>query len=242
MPTSRRQILIGAAGLAGIAAVSSVLRSGYFARFSFEEMKSPTGFRRLDAGRVTAAYDPFIGIGAKDNAPAPLFGEDLCVALFQSNGKGVRVASFSDYFCPYCRVLTTELQDIERDGLATVTWHELPLLGDASKVAARAALAAGQQGQYEAFHTRLMRARFQPTPEYLAALAEGLTLDASAFFDAMESPQITAQLRQTEAVATSFGILGTPALVVGRTLVIGAIPTAQLRSLIALEAEELLVC
>lgn len=116
-------------------------------------------------------------------------------------------------------------------------WHELPLLGDTSVQAARAALAAKQQDAYALFHKRLMRAAFQTTPEYVGVLAESLALDPAQMAEDMNSPKIAAELMNSAALARLFGIIGTPALVIGSTFVQGEIGEARLDDLIALEAE-----
>jgi protein-disulfide isomerase len=163
----------------------------------------------------------------------------LCSALFrEARGPGVRVASFSDYFCPYCRVLTQELAQREAAGRISVAWHELPLLSEASEVAAKAALAAERQGGYAAFHARLMRARFEPTPAYLAEIARSAGLEAERLLTDMDSVAVRAQLAESAAVAARFGFIGTPALVIGRTVVVGTVSPARLDQLIAAEAEE----
>ena len=52
----------------------------------------------------------------------------------------------------------------------------------------------------------------------------------------MASDETTLALRRTSALARELGFLGTPSLVVGRTLVQGAITRAELESLIEIEA------
>jgi hypothetical protein len=116
-------------------------------------------------------------------------------------------------------------------------WHELPLLGDASEAAARAALAADLQGAYPAFQARLLRATFQPTDAYLADLGVSLGLDV---------PRLLADARRGRRppprhLCPRGGDAwhrATPALVVGRTLVSGAISDDRLDALIALERAE----
>jgi protein-disulfide isomerase len=167
---------------------------------------------------------------------------DPRAALFDGLAPGgvVPIASFSDYNCPFCRVLTERLAalDAARPRRVRVTWHELPLLGEASKAAARAALAAGRQGAYPAMHARLMRAGLVPTPAYLAEVAEGLGLDPARLLRDMGSAGIDAALRRSAALADVFALPGTPALVVGRTVVLGAVGERTLARLIERERDE----
>lgn len=198
------------------------------------------GFRRLDAGRVSApALDPLAGLRAPDAPPPPepLAPGALCAALFGPEPVPpgtVPVASFSDYYCTFCRDLTARLAARSDPGLR-VTWHELPLLGDASEGAARAALAADLQGAYAAFQARLLRAAFQPTDAYLAELGRSLGLDTARLLEDVRGEQVARRLALSARAAATLGIGATPALVVGRTLVSGAIPDDRLDALVALE-------
>lgn len=223
---------------------------GVFRRdIEFEPLSDPRNFRRIAGGDISTGFAPFVGISAIE-APDPLteragamIDADICGALFGRIGPGaaaVRIASFSDYYCPYCRVQTKRLARIESesDGAVSVKWHELPLLGDGSRLAAKAALAARRQGAYPAFHERMMKATFQATPEYLAALSEEIGLDYARLEADMESTDIDLELHLSAALAKRFGFIGTPALVIGKTAVLGEIGERVTRELIAIEQKE----
>jgi predicted DsbA family dithiol-disulfide isomerase len=235
----RRTVLAGAALLA-----APVLALRAFApaetAFAFAEIPGAPGFRRLEEGRVsTAVGDPFVGlrVPGAPAPPGPLPPGALCAALFGPDpfpDGTVPVASFSDYYCPYCRDLTARLSARSAQGLGIV-WHELPLLGDASEAAARAALAADLQGAYPAFQARLLRAAFQPTDAYLTEVGQGLGLDTVRLLADAGGPIVARRLAASARAAATLGIGGTPALVVGRTLVLGAIADDRLDALIALE-------
>jgi predicted DsbA family dithiol-disulfide isomerase len=243
----RRGLLLGALALAG---GYGLLRLGVDAyggregRFDFRPLARPEGFRRLVAGEVSGAaggFDPLIGLDAGPSpAVEPINVEArLCEALFggrDGTDGVVPVAYFSDYNCPYCRVLSERLLAFEAAGTdVAVTWHEWPLLGEASRVAARAALAARRQGAYAAFHERLMGSPALPTEAHLRALAGGLGLDADRLVRDMTSAAVAREVAVSEALAGLFAAVGTPLLVVGRTVVEGAVGEATLRRLIAEE-------
>ncbi len=241
MKFSRRNlgIALGAAAMGGSFVALRWAANSFGPPFAFTEIGGLDGFRRLDAGPQSRGFDPFIGIGASGQAVPPLDPEDLCGTLFnwsRYRSGTVPVASFSDYFCPYCRVLTEELTGIEAAGSISVTWHELPLLGEPSLNAARAAMAADLQGAYPAFHRRLMRAAFTPNRAYVTELARSADLDLDRFLADLDGSEVDRRIRRSLALAELLGLVGTPALIVGRTLVIGAIRTAELKRLISVEA------
>ncbi len=239
--SNRRGLLIAVGAAVAIWGGGAAFRQFGARRFDFDPIPDLPGFRQVEGGTVTstALSDPLIGLDT-GRPPAPwIKNHRICSALFRSHRSGtVPVASFSDYYCPYCRVLTRELSAREAAGEITVTWHELPLLGEASVIAARAAMAADLQGGYSAFHARLMRAQFRPDPAYLAELGESAGLNVDRLLADMSNPSIDTQLQLTAGVAARFGFYGTPALVVGRTAVLGAIPVPRLNALIALEASD----
>lgn len=214
--------------------------------FDFEPLEDPAGFRRIAAGQTSGMPNPFIGLDASnvrdDTTNDAAIRADLCRALFGEKRPvgGVPIASFSDYYCPFCRILTERLSTLEErsGGDIRITWHEWPRLGPTSVSAARAALAADMQGAYVAFHKRLMRGRFVPTPDYLEGLAQDIGVDAGRLLEDMESEAVTIRLRNTDAVARLFGFVGTPALVVGRTVVVGSVSEAVLTALVEQERRD----
>ena len=61
------------------------------------------------------------------------------------------------------------------------------------------------------------------------SVASGLGLDVEQLAKDMASPEVQAELDQTRALADLFGFIGTPGLVIGRTVLNGAIPVSVLR-------------
>jgi len=113
-----------------------------------------------------------------------------------------------------------------------IVYKEWPILGDSSLLAARAALAADHQGKYLELHTRLMNSRLIPTATYIDEIAVALGLNQSQLRLDMNSAATTFAIQRTSALASTLGLLGTPALVVGRTMVQGEITQSQLERLI----------
>lgn len=222
------------------------LAQHFVGAFDFEPLDDPTGFRRIAAGETSGMPSPFLGLDGPDEneqaIPEATVRADLCTALFGGPPPAgvVPIASFSDYNCPFCRVLTERLSSLEEraGGDVRITWHEWPRLGPTSLSAARAALAADMQGAYAVFHERLMRGRFVATPEYLEILARDIGVDGDRLLADMESDAVSDRLRNTEAVARIFGFIGTPALVVGRTVVVGTVSEGVIAALVEQERRD----
>ena len=235
------------AGYAALRTVPSWLPQ----KLKLEPLDRPAGFRKYVAGETSGGIDPFVGLGvpesaelvARKEAALQRVSADVCGALYKdldATASRIPMASFSDYYCPFCRVQTKRLANLVAgmpDQVA-VAWHELPLLGDSSNLAAKAALAAKRQGAYVAFHDRLMKTPFQASPEYLARLADDLDVDRDALIADMDSADIARELDESAALARLFAFVGTPALVIGRTVVQGQISDKMIREIIELEDSE----
>jgi predicted DsbA family dithiol-disulfide isomerase len=212
--------------------------------FDFEPVEGVEGFRRLSGGATSGGFDPFAGLSAPEPQTGPRIDPaalraDLCGVLFEAPPAPgvVPIASFSDYYCPFCRVLTQRLADIEAGsgGAVRIAWHEWPLLGATSEIAAKAALAAKRQGAYIGFQKALMRGAFVATPAFLTNLAERLDIDPDRMLADMERAETARAIAESRALARLFRFPGTPALVVGRTVVVGETNEATLRALIERE-------
>ncbi len=248
-PGRRAAIVGGVALAAGLVWYGPDWVRGRIGRtFEFEPLEAPEGFRRISAsGATSSGANPLLGLQetrttVDDDALAAV-RRDICGALFGPEPiphAVMPVASFSDYYCPYCRVLTQKLAGLEEElqGRIRVAWHEWPIFGEGSETAAKAALAAAEQGAYVAFHNRMMRSGFFPTPHYLQDLAADIGLDADRLLVDMESAGIAAALVKSRALALIFGFPGTPALLVGRTVVVGNIDRATLLALVEVERQE----
>ncbi len=83
-----------------------------------------------------------------------------------------------------------------------------------------------------------MRGRFVATPEYLEILARDIGVDGNRLLADMESDAVSQRLCTTEAVARIFGFIGTPALVVGRTVVVGTVSESVIAALVEQERRD----
>lgn len=211
------------------------------ADLDFEPRPFPEGFRDLVLnGRApSTGVSPIAGLGPKTQIGA---GQptNICAALFEDTASPsigeteavVTVVEFSDYRCPYCKTLSPLLLRLQERYHFRLIFKEWPILGASSRLAARAALAADKQGKFRAVHKKLMQSAFVPTPAYMDDLATQLGMDRRQLSDDMRAPETDLALERTHALATALGLLGTPSLVVGRTIVQGAITQSQLEELI----------
>ena len=146
----------------------------------------------------------------------------------------ITLVEFFDYRCGYCRRVkpTVETLLAENDDLRFV-FKEFPILGPESTEAARAALAARNQGNYEAFHWALMEAEGSFDRDHILSVAGSVGLDTERLARDMEEPALDALIERNAALANALGIGGTPAFVIGDRLIGGALPLEHFRTAIA---------
>lgn len=146
----------------------------------------------------------------------------------------VTVVEFFDYRCPYCKAVAHDMIDtLEDEGDVRIVFKEFPILGPESEQAAKAALAARLQGKYLPFHRALMAHKGQLDEAALFRVAEEVGLDVARLRQDMTTAEIDETISRNLALANALAIGGTPAFVVGDSLVPGAVDMKTLRDLVA---------
>lgn len=241
-PTQRRLFLLG--GLAAVAAgwqLAPRVFDRLSSNFEFEDLADPDGFRKIAGGDVSAPLDIFAGLDAGPQRDLTAIKEainrDFNGSLFagKRHVDAVQVAYFSDFYCPYCRVLSSDLIDLSQSEDIDITWHETPIFGPPSELAARGAIAAAEQGNYVPFHDMLVSRPVVVTPAYLQRMARDLGFDQTKFAADMTSAKTRRMLDFASVLFGRFAFLGTPGMIVGRTVVQGRISKTNLQQLIARE-------
>lgn len=228
-----------------VAAVAAVPATAFVHQpdFAYRALDWPPGFRMVESGSPdisTAALAPFSALSREPRVPVPA---DPCAALFggrgssDATGQAVPVAYFFDTRCPFCRALSDDLDRLGARGRIHLARRPIALFGPASALAARAIIAAETMGAADALYARLIATAFVPTASYVTALAEAADLPAAAFATRLDAAETHATLRRNQAIAARMGIVGTPALVIGRTLLQGAAGRGRLSSLVAIERD-----
>lgn len=145
----------------------------------------------------------------------------------------VTLVEFFDYQCPYCKRMVERMEELmAEDPDLRVVFKEFPILGPNSVIAAKAALAAREQGLYEELHGEMMAHDGQLNEELIHQMAGRVGLDVERLIRDMESPQVLAEIAANLELAQAIGVRGTPAFVIGDQLVPGAVGLEVLQDLI----------
>ncbi len=196
----------------------------------------------LGLGAIVLGLDvaPGSALGQSDAADkvltesAVLRDPDIPVA---GNADGdITIVEYFDYNCPYCRKVAPELrQVVQDDGKVKLVYKDWPVLGPVSIAAARLALAAKYQDKYFAAHDALMGTASRLTEPRIRELlaGAGIDLDRAAKDLETNAKTIDAILARNNDQATAFGFKGTPAFIIGKFRVPGALTMAQFDQAIA---------
>jgi protein-disulfide isomerase len=183
--------------------------------------------RRQDNQRDAVAQQ---GITQHD---ATLFG-DGDSPIGGNPGGDVVMVEFNDYQCPYCKRAHQAVKSVTAaDGKVKIIYKDLPILGEASRIAALAALASVKQGKHTELHNALMEYNGKLDRDRIMEIAASTGLDVAQLQKDMEDPKLKEIIDRNIALANALGVRGTPAFVVGKQFVPGAIDAATLKQLIA---------
>ena len=146
----------------------------------------------------------------------------------------VTIVEFFDTRCGYCKRLEAPMAELLKgDQQIRLVYKDLPVLGPASVLGAKALIAAQRQGRYEALRNALMHTDIPHTKDTIRAEAVRLGLDWPRLSQDMDAPETEARIQKNLRLAAALGIQGTPAMVIGDTLIPGAVDLAELQRAVA---------
>lgn len=149
----------------------------------------------------------------------------------------VTLVEFFDYNCGYCKRSLADIQAlIKADPKLRVVLKDFPVLGPDSVEASRVALAAKSQLQgakLMEYHVKLMETRGRVNGERALAVAREMGLDLARLQRDMESPDVRTALQVNTELGDRLGLTGTPAFVIGDTVIPGAVGAEPLKQVVA---------
>lgn len=151
------------------------------------------------------------------------------------NPKGkITVVELFDYNCGYCKLIAPQVLELARTHpQVRFVFKDMVIFGETSEFAAAAASLTTTPEQFAALHRDFMAAK--PLNDAVAVrimTAHGIAPDAARA--AQAAAERKRYLQDVHAIAGGLGIDGTPAFIVGDTLIPGADPDA-LKAAIAAE-------
>lgn len=147
----------------------------------------------------------------------------------------VTIIAFSDFQCPYCTRGKDTLEQIAKayPNDVKIVFKNLPLpFHQQALPAAKAALAANNQGKFWEMHDKLFDNQQKLNPAYYEEVAKELKLDLEKFKKDMASPEVAKQIDEDKEIAAKNEIQGTPGFFVNGVAVKGAYPFDHFKMII----------
>ena len=147
----------------------------------------------------------------------------------------ITVVEFSDFQCPFCQRGAATMDELMKmyPKEVKVVFKNLPLpFHDKAKPAAKAALAAQQQGKFWEMHDLLFQNQQDLSDEAFIKYAGDLGLDIEKFKAALNSPEIDKLVEADADQARKLGVNGTPGFFVNGVLVSGAQPLPAFKAIV----------
>jgi protein-disulfide isomerase len=237
MPTYLAAMTLALRTVAALAAAASLsgcqkLDDAFGDRVHAYLMAHPEVVR--EAAVKLAENDRLAAMKASTNAIGKYRGQlERDTRDFVANPDGkITVVEFFDYRCGYCKLAAPEVVKLigENPDIRFV-FKEFPIFGEVSDTAAKVALTQEGKAKGVDLYKVLMADKALDDAALDRHLAE-VGIDAAAAHKDADHPMIARQLLDTHALAEALKIDGTPAFIVGDTMIPGA-DMAALRAAIA---------
>ncbi|WP_225886996.1 DsbA family protein [Nodosilinea nodulosa] len=135
---------------------------------------------------------------------------------------------FSDFQCPYCALAAANMKGFvaNHDSDILYVYKNFPLtqIHPEALPAAKAAWAAGQQGQFWLYHDGLFANQNRLGEDLYVELAEAMGLDMEQFNRDRASAAAAAAVQQDLALAQRLQLQGTPSFIMNDLLIPGGAP------------------
>lgn len=150
----------------------------------------------------------------------------------------VVLSEFSDFECPFCTRFAVETAPKLKEkfvdtGLLRIEWNDLPVNGPHAETGAQAGRAAGNQGKFYEFHDVLYNNTYDnqtgghpgyDVADYVRFAKEAGIEDLEKFRTEIENEEYRDVVSQALHYASSIGMRGTPAFILGDRFISGAQP------------------
>ncbi|MFH1430781.1 MAG: DsbA family protein [Candidatus Uhrbacteria bacterium] len=148
----------------------------------------------------------------------------------------ITIVEWSDFQCPFCSRFHPTVQQVIAEYGDDVRWvyRHFPLdsLHSEARPAAEASECADEQGKFWEFADALYEHQDELSAEYYDTLADELGLDRVQFDECVASRKYESKVRAQEQSGLAVGVRGTPGSYINGIEIPGAVPFAQLQSVI----------
>tara|TARA_Y100001970_G_scaffold155802_1_gene190759 strand:+ start:4126 stop:4845 length:720 start_codon:yes stop_codon:yes gene_type:complete len=154
--------------------------------------------------------------------------------FYIGNPEGSKIIyEFFDYNCGFCKRVFSDLMDLASENKdVKIVFIELPVLGQSSLLASKAAYEAFNRGKYFEMHQKLINHRGKITIEDINVFAEEINIDPDLLIKNINNLD-TSFIKENYRIADKLNINGTPTFIIGDEIIPGAIDKALMVQLIS---------
>jgi len=161
------------------------------------------------------------------------FANNPNIPYMGSDTPKVIIIEFFDYNCGYCKKSLDAVKELLRTEYdLKISFRDYPILAPSSRTAAKAALAAKNQGKYFSFHSALMSMQGNLNEDKIFTIANNLEMDIDKLKIDMQKDEIEKIIEENESLARKLNIRGTPTFIINGQLYAGALDLKKLRQII----------
>jgi protein-disulfide isomerase len=148
----------------------------------------------------------------------------------------ITLVEFSDFECPFCSRVVPTIKQLQQEypGKIKVVFKHLPLpMHQNAKLAARASIAAQNQGKFWEMHDMIFANQKGITEASVKQWAKELKLNLAKFTADLNSPATNTRVEQDMQLANTVGARSTPTFYLNGAQVRGALPIDMWKKFVA---------
>jgi len=154
--------------------------------------------------------------------------------FYIGNPSGTKIIyEFFDYNCGFCkRVFSDLIELVSEDENIKIVFIELPVLGQSSLLASKAAYVAFNEGKYFEMHQKLINHLGKITIDNIKTFASEINIEPNLLIENMNKLDI-GFIEDNYILADKLDINGTPTFIINEEVIPGAIDKAAILRLIS---------
>ena len=148
----------------------------------------------------------------------------------------IQIFEFVDYNCGYCLKFHNEVSSvISQESSLKLVIIQMPILSKMSDELSKLALASSLQGKFNEVHNYLYSLKRKSSMEDILADLFIMNIDITQLKKDMESEAVQKLSSQHEKIVNDFKFVGTPAIIIGNTIIPGFIKADEISEILKKE-------
>ena len=153
-----------------------------------------------------------------------------------NDNSDIQIFEFVDYNCGYCLKFHNEVSSvISQESSLKLVIIQMPILGKMSDELSKLALAYSLQGKFNEVHNYLYSSKRKSSMEDILADLFIMNIDITQLKKDIESEAVQKLSSQHEKIVNDFKFVGTPAIIIGNTIIPGFIKADEISEILKKE-------